>query len=126
MEEQRVLQDISDLFNKTNRLDKELVEVKVDQKHYTEALEKVADSNMRLVETLQSMELTFAKMDGKINEISKDILDTKQQVGGIDCRMKKIEDDNNFEIMGFFKKNFPWIAALIGLAIYSLSDFIKF
>lgn len=100
--------------------------MEVNQKHYTDALERVAESNLKLVKTLQNMEVTFTKIDGKINEISRDIGDTKKQINGIDCRMKAIEDENSFEIMAFLKKNFPWIVVVIGLTIYQLSDFIKF
>ena len=119
MEEQRLIKDIEDLFGKTNRLDKELVEIKTDQKHYTDALERVAESNARLIDTLKSMEITFVEMSGKINEMSK-------QVDGIDCRIKKVEETNNFEIMGFLKKYFPWVVVIVGLAAYQLKDSIKF
>ena len=96
-------------------MDKKLIEIEINQKHYTEALEKVADSNNRLVDTLQSMQITFVKMDSKIDEISRDTAETKKQVTGIDCRIKKIEDDNTFNIMQFLKKYFPLIVVGIGI-----------
>lgn len=126
MGEEKLQKDVDDLYEKTNSIEKKLVEMEVNQKHYTDALERVAESNLKLVETLQNMEITFTKIDGKINEISRDIGDTKKQINGIDCRMKAIEDENSFEIMAFLKKNFPWIVVIIGLAIYQFSDFIKF
>lgn len=122
----KVEKDISDLFGKTNRLDRKLAEVEVSLKHYTDVLEAAVESDNKLVETLQSMQITFVKMDGKIDEMSKDIISTKNQVNGIDCRMKKIEDDSRFEIMGFLKKQFPWIVVGLGMLIYWLSKYIKF
>lgn len=115
MGEEKLQKDVDDLYGKTNEIDKKLVEIEINQRHYTDTLEKVAESNMKLVDTLQSMQITFVKMDSKIDEISRDTAETKKQVTGIDCRMKKIEDDNTFNIMQFLKKYFPLIVVGIGI-----------
>lgn len=115
MGEEKLQKDVDDLYEKTNGIEKKLVEMETNQKHYTDTLEKVADSNMKLIGTLQSMQITFVKMDNKIDEISRDTAETKKQVTGIDCRMKKIEDDNTFNIMQFLKKYFPLIVVGIGI-----------
>ena len=126
MGEEKLQKDIDDLYEKTNGIEKKLVEMETNQKHYTDTLEKVADSNMKLIDTLQSMQITFVKMDNKIDEISKDTAETKKQVTGIDCRMKKIEDDNTFNIMQFLKKYFPLIVVGIGVIGLLASPYIKF
>jgi len=125
MEEEKAYKDIETLYKKTSELDKKMAVIETNQQHYTEALEKVVESNTKLVDTLQSMQITFIKMDGKIDDISKDIVDTKNQVNGIDTRMKKIEDDNSFEIAAYLKKYFPLV--IIGLGVVALwaSNFIK-
>lgn len=115
MGEEKLQKDVDDLYEKTNGIEKKLVEMETNQKHYTDTLENVADSNMKLIDTLQSMQITFVKMDNKIDEISRDTAETKKQVTGIDCRMKKIEDDNTFNIMQFLKKYFPLIVVGIGI-----------
>ncbi len=115
MGEEKLQKDVDDLYEKTNGIEKKLVEMETNQKHYTDTLEKVADSNMKLIDTLQSMQITFVKMDNKIDEISRDTAETKKQVTGIDCRMKKIEEDNTFNIMQFLKKYFPLIVVGIGI-----------
>ena len=111
--------DIDNLYDITNSLDKKMAVNDANQKHYTETLEKVAESNEKLVDTLQNMQITFVKMDEKISGIS-------EQVTGIDARMKKIEDDNNFQIMGFLKKNFPYIIIGLGMIAAIVSDMFKF
>ena len=126
MGEEKIQKDIDDLYEKTNGIEKKLVEMETNQKHYTDTLEKVADSNMKLIDTLQSMQITFVKMDNKIDEISRDTAETKKQVTGIDCRMKKIEDDNTFNIMQFLKKYFPLIVVGIGVIGLLASPYIKF
>ena len=126
MGEEKLQKDVDDLHEKTNGIEKKLVEMETNQKHYTDTLEKVADSNMKLVDTLQSMQITFVKMDNKIDEISRDTAETKRQVTGIDCRMKKIEDDNTFNIMQFLKKYFPLIVVGIGIIGLLASPYIKF
>lgn len=126
MGEEKLQKDIDDLYEKTNGIEKKLVEMETNQKHYTDTLEKVADSNIKLIDTLQSMQITFVKMDNKIDEISKDTAETKKQVTGIDCRMKKIEDDNTFNIMQFLKKYFPLIVVGIGVIGLLASPYIKF
>lgn len=126
MGEEKLQKDIDDLYEKTNGIEKKLVEMETNQKHYTDTLEKVADSNMKLIDTLQSMQITFVKMDNKIDEISRDTAETKKQVTGIDCRMKKIEDDNTFNIMQFLKKYFPLIVVGIGVIGLLASPYIKF
>lgn len=126
MGEEKLQKDVDDLYEKTNGIEKKLVEMETNQKHYTDTLEKVADSNMKLIDTLQSMQITFVKMDNKIDEISRDTAETKRQVTGIDCRMKKIEDDNTFNIMQFLKKYFPLIVVGIGIIGLLASPYIKF
>ena len=126
MGEEKIQKDIEDLYEKTNGIEKKLVEMETNQKHYTDTLEKVVESNMKLVDTLQSMQITLVKMDSKSDAMSEDIADTKKQVSGINTRLKKIEDDNNFEIMGFFKKYFPWIVVGIGAVGLWASQFVKF
>lgn len=115
MGEEKLQKDVDDLYEKTNGIEKKLVEMETNQKHYIDTLEKVADSNMKLIDTLQSMQITFVKMDNKIDEISRDTAETKKQVTGIDCRIKKIKDDNTFNIMQFLKKYFPLIVVGIGI-----------
>ena len=126
MGEEKLQKDVDDLYEKTNGIEKKLVEMETNQKHYTDTLEKVADSNMKLIDTLQSMQITFVRMDNKIDEISRDTAETKKQVTGIDCRMKKIEDDNTFNIMQFLKKYFPLIVVGIGIIGLLASPYIKF
>ena len=126
MGEEKLQKDVDDLYEKTNGIEKKLVEMETNQKHYTDTLEKVADSNVKLIDTLQSMQITFVKMDNKIDEISRDTAETKRQVTGIDCRMKKIEDDNTFNIMQFLKKYFPLIVVGIGIIGLLASPYIKF
>lgn len=126
MGEEKLQKDVDDLYEKTNGIEKKLVEMETNQKHYTDTLEKVADSNMKLIDTLQSMQITFVKMDNKIDEISRDTAETKKQVTGIDCRMKKIEDDGTFNIMQFLKKYFPLIVVGIGVIGLLASPYIKF
>lgn len=126
MGEEKLQKDVDDLYEKTNGIEKKLVEMETNQKHYTDTLEKVVDSNMKLIDTLQSMQITFVKMDNKIDEISRDTAETKRQVTGIDCRMKKIEDDNTFNIMQFLKKYFPLIVVGIGIIGLLASPYIKF
>ena len=79
-EKKKLQKDVDDLYEKTNGIEKKLVEMETNQKHYTDTLEKVADSNMKLIDTLQSMQITFVKMDNKIDEISRDTAETKKQV----------------------------------------------
>ena len=125
MGEEKLQKDIDDLYEKTNEIDKKLVEMEINQKHYTETLEKVADSNMKLVDTLQSMQIAFVKMDSKIDDMSRDISDTKEQINGIDCRMKKVEESCKFDMMEFFKRYFPLIVIGVGAVALWASKYIK-
>lgn len=125
MEEEKAYKDIETLYKKTSELDKKMAVIETNQQHYTEALEKVVESNTKLVDTLQSMQITFIKMDGKIDDISKDIVDTKNQVNGIDTRMKKIEDDNSFEIAAYLKKYFPLVIVGLGVVALWVGNFVK-
>lgn len=125
MEEEKAYKDIETLYKKTSELDKKMAVIETNQQHYTEALEKVVESNTKLVDTLQSMQITFIKMDGKIDDISKDIVDTKNQVNGIDTRMKKIEDDNSFEIAVYLKKYFPLVIIGLGVVALWVGNFVK-
>jgi len=125
MDEEKVHKEIETLYEKTSELDKKMAVIETNQQHYTDALEKVAESNTKLVDTLQNMQITFIKMDGKIDKVSKDIVDTKNQVNGIDTRMKKIESDNSFEIAAYLKKYFPLVIVGLGVVALWFGNFIK-
>lgn len=126
MNEEKVQKDIDNLYSKTNELDKRQVEIEVNQKHYTDTLEKVVESNEKLAEALHGIQLAFTTMNVKIDEMSNNIADTKHQVNGINIRMDTIEDKSKFDMMEFLKKYFPWIVIGIGAVGLWANQYFKF
>ena len=122
----KIEKDLNVLFERTNKIDRKLIELETNQSHYVDTLEKVVTTNEKLADAIHNIQVTFTEMNGKMDIMSVNIADTKTQISGIDSRMRKVEENGKFDISSFIKKNFPWIVIGVGFIIYTASKYFKF
>ena len=129
--------EISKLHEKVDNLDQRVTKIEATQPFLTEILEKNVNTNERLAETLQDIQLSMVTMNSKIDsqaqalEAMKHDFDEagKKTDERINSVMKKVETINlegQFNIREFLKKNFIWLALVLGLGIAYLSSFVSF
>lgn len=100
-------------------------------------IERSITSNEKLGEVLQQVQLAIGSINLKIdaqaeslNAMKEDFEKTNKniedRIGGIDSKIRAVEDKGKFDIWAFVKTYFPWIVVLLGVGVYGVSQFVKF
>ena len=129
--------EISKLYEKVDNLDQRITKIEATQPFLTEILEKNVKTNERLAETLQDIQLSMVTMNSKIDsqaqalEAMKHDFDeagkkTDERINTVMEKVKAIDVEGQFNIREFLKKNFIWLALVLGLGIAYLSSFVSF
>ena len=129
--------DINTLFGKVAKLDQRVTKIEATQPFLTEILEKNVKTNERLAETLQEIRLSMVSMNDKIDaqataiENMKHDFDeadkkTDERIKSVVQKVEAINLEGQFNIREFLKKNFIWLALVLGLGIAYLSSFVSF
>ena len=129
--------EISKLYEKVDNLDQRITKIEATQPFLTEILEKNVKTNERLAETLQDIQLSMVTMNSKIDsqaqalEAMKHDFDeagkkTDERINTVMEKVRTIDVEGQFNIREFLKKNFIWLALVLGLGIAYLSSFVSF
>ena len=129
--------DINTLFGKVAKLDQRVTKIEATQPFLTEILEKNVKTNERLAETLHEIRLSMVSMNDKIDaqataiENMKHDFDeadkkTDERIKSVVQKVETINLEGQFNIREFLKKNFIWLALVLGLGIAYLSSFVSF
>ena len=129
--------DINTLFGKVAKLDQRVTKIEATQPFLTEILEKNVKTNERLAETLHEIRLSMVSMNDKIDaqataiENMKHDFDeadkkTDERIKSVVQKVETINLEGQFNIREFLKKNFIWLAIIVGLGVAYLSTFISF
>lgn len=129
--------DIGVIYSKLNKLDNRITELESTRPFLKEMIERNIASNEKLSQTLVEVQESMIKMNDKMDvqaelietmrkEFEEANMQTNERIEAVDQKVNEIDDRSKFDIMGFFKKNFPWIVVIIGLGIAYASTFVKF
>ena len=129
--------DIGVIYSKLNKLDNRITELESTRPFLKEMIERNIASNEKLSQTLVEVQESMIKMNDKMDvqaelietmrkEFEEANMQTNERIESVDQKVNEIDDRSKFDIMGFFKKNFPWIVVIIGLGIAYASTFVKF
>ena len=73
------------------------------------------------------------KMDRQVDEMTKmkksveaANAKTDEKLSAVETKVNALEDAGKFDIREFFKKNWPWICALLGMGGLYVAQFVKF
>ena len=129
--------DINTLFGKVAKLDQRVTKIEATQPFLTEILEKNVKTNERLAETLHEIRLSMVSMNDKIDSQATAIENMKhdfeeadkktdERIKSVVQKVETINLEGQFNIREFLKKNFIWLALVLGLGIAYLSSFVSF
>ena len=129
--------EIGKLHEKVDNLDQRVTKIEATQPFLTEILEKNVNTNERLAETLQDIQLSMVTMNSKIDsqaqalEAMKHDFDeagkkTDERINSVMKKVETIDVEGQFNIREFIKKNFIWLALVLGLGTAYLSSFVSF
>ena len=77
---------------------------------------KLNDKMDRQADEMAKMQESFDRANAKTNE----------KLNAVERKVGALEDAGKFDIRAFFKKNWPWICALLGMGGLYVSQFVKF
>lgn len=129
--------DISILYSKVGKLDARLSKVETSQPFLEEMLERNTTSNEKLVESLHSIQISMVTMNDHMAEQSRTIETMKEEsvkanrelndkIGLLDRKIVEIDEKGKFDILTYFKKNWPWIITYLGLGAVYIAQYVKF
>ena len=116
---------IHELENKVNKINGRVTELEATQPFLKEMVQQNTAAYQKLTETMVDVRIAMTQINDNLSQQSDDIV-ALENFDSVSKRIKQIEDDNSFNISQFFKKNFPWIVALLGLGILYATQFVKF
>lgn len=129
--------DISILYSKVGKLDARLSKVETSQPFLEEMLERNTTSNEKLAESLHSIQISMVTMNDHMAEQSRTIETMKEEsvkanrelndkIGLLDRKIVEIDEKGKFDILTYFKKNWPWIITCLGLGAAYVAQYVKF
>lgn len=129
--------EVTNIYSKINTLDSRLSKMEATQPFLQDLIERSITSNEKLGEVLQQVQLAIGSINLKIdaqaeslNAMKEDFEKTNKniedRIGGIDSKIRAVEDKGKFDIWAFVKTYFPWIVVLLGVGVYGVSQFVKF
>lgn len=128
---------IQALENKVDKINGRVTELEATQPFLKEMVQQNTAAYQKLTETMIDVRIAMTQINDNLSQQSDDIVALENKVeevssttdahfDSVSKRIKQIEDDNSFNISQFFKKNFSWIVALLGLGILYATQFVKF
>ena len=129
--------DNSKIYAKLDDHDHRITQLESTRPYLQDLIDRNIKSNEVLTRTMQDVQVSMVKlndkMDRQVDEMSKmkksveaANAKTDEKLSAVETKVNALEDAGKFDIRGFFKKNWPWICALIGMGGLYVSQFIKF
>lgn len=130
-------QMIHELENKVDKISGRVSELEATQPFLKEMVRQNTAAYQKLTETMVDVRIAMTQINDNLSQQSDDIVALENKVeevssstdahfDSVSKRIKQIEDDSSFNISRFFKSNFPWIVALLGVGILYVTQFVKF
>lgn len=129
--------ELDGVYGRINKLDSRITKLETSYPFLEDLIERSTKTNEKLSETMQEVQISMSKMNQKMDAQAEALASMKhdseeankkmnEQISRVANKVEKIEDKGKFDIWQWLKANFPWIVILVGLGIYSASQFVKF
>lgn len=129
--------ELDGVYGRINKLDSRITKLETSYPFLEDLIERSTKTNEKLSETMQEVQISMGKMNQKMDAQAEALTSMKiaseeankkmnEHISQVANKVEKIEDKGKFDIWQWLKTNFPWIVILVGLGIYSASQFVKF
>lgn len=129
--------ELDSVYGRINKLDSRVTKLETSYPFLEDLIERSTKINEKLSETMQEVQISMSKMNQKMDAQAEALTSMKiaseeankkmnEHISQVANKVEKIEDKGKFDIWQWLKTNFPWIVILVGLGIYSASQFVKF
>lgn len=129
--------DNGKIYAKLDDHDHRITQLESTRPYLQDLIDRNIKSNEVLTQTMQDVQMSMVKlndkMDRQVDEMAKmqESFDranakTNEKLNAVESKVGALEDAGKFDIRAFFKKNWPWICALLGMGGLYVSQFVKF
>ena len=127
----------SKIYAKLDDHDHRITQLESTRPYLQDLIDRNIKSNEALTQTMQDVQMSMVKlndkMDRQVDEMSKmkksveaANAKTDEKLSVVETKVNALEDAEKFDIREFFKKNWPWICALLGMGGLYVTQFVKF
>ena len=129
--------DNSKIYAKLDDHDHRITQLESTRPYLQDLIDRNIKSNEVLTRTMQDVQVSMvklnAKMDRQVDEMAKmkksvEVANAKtdEKLSAVETKVNALEDAGRFDILEFFKKNWPWICVLLGMGGLYVAQFVKF
>lgn len=129
--------DNSKIYAKLDDHDHRITKLESTRPYLRDLINRNIKSNELLTQTMQDVQMSMVKLNDKMDRQTDEMAKmqesfdaanakTNQKLSAVETKVSALEDAGKFDIRAFFKKNWPWICALIGMGGLYVSQFVKF
>lgn len=129
--------DNSKIYAKLDDHDHRITQLESTRPYLQDLIDRNIKSNEVLTRTMQDVQVSMVKlndkMDRQVDEMAKmkksveaANAKTDEKLSSVETKVNALEDAGRFDILEFFKKNWPWICVLLGMGGLYVAQFVKF
>lgn len=129
--------DNSKIYAKLDDHDHRITQLESTRPYLQDLIDRSIKSNEVLTQTMQDVQMSMVKLNDKMDRQADEMSKMKKSVeaanaktdeklSAVETKVSALEDAGKFDIREFFKKNWPWICALLGMGGLYVAHFVKF
>lgn len=129
--------DNGKLYAKLDDHDRRITQLESTRPYLQDLIDRNVKSNEVLAQTMQDVQVAIVKlndkMDRQVDEMAKmkksveaANAKTDEKLSAVETKVNALENAGKFDIRAFFRKNWPWVCALLGMGGLYVAQFVKF
>ena len=129
--------DTSKIYAKLDDHDHRITTLESTRPYLQDLIDRNIKSNELLTHTMQDVQMSMVKLNDKMDRQADEMAKmqesfdaanakTTEKLNAVESKVGALEDAGKFDIREFFKKNWPWICAIIGMGGLYAAQFVKF
>ena len=129
--------DDGKIYAKLDDYDRRITQLESTRPYLQDLIDRNIKSNEVLTQTMQDVQVAIVKLNDKMDrqvdemaKVKKSVeaanAKTDEKLSDVETKVNALENAGKFDIREFFKKNWPWVCALLGMGWLYVAQFVKF
>ena len=129
--------DDGKIYAKLDDHDRRITQLESTRPYLQDLIDRNVKSNEVLAQTMQDVQVAIVKLNDKMDrqvdemaKVKKSVeaanAKTDEKLSDVETKVNALENAGKFDIREFFKKNWPWVCALLGMGWLYVAQFVKF
>lgn len=117
---------MAELEERVGKLENRVTAIETAQPYLKDLLDRTTKSQETMVRAVSAIEVTLSKLDNKIDTQGEKIDRQGEDIKKLTTKVDLVEDKGKIDFVGWLKSNWYWIAIVVGMGIYQVSNYVKF